>query len=132
MKRINGLLVLSASVLLASVATADVSEMDNHKTVTVDCAKDANVTLLGNENTYTLHGTCVSLKVQGNKNTVHADTVKTIAVDGNDNTVAAAATDSISTRGDRNTVSYKAGVSSGKDKPGITNPGKNNTISKSQ
>jgi hypothetical protein len=124
MKMLTGLLLLSASL-----AAADVMEMDNHKTVTVDCKKDPNVSVMGNENTYTLHGTCVSLQVQGNKNTVAADTVTTISIPGNDNTVAAAATDSISTPGERNTVSYKAGAS-GKDKPGITNPGKNNTIGK--
>lgn len=116
-----GLLVLSASV-----AAADVSEMDNHRTVSVDCAKDANVTLLGNQNTYTLKGTCTLLRVQGNNNTVHADTVATINVDGNDNSVTASATNNINVRGDRNTVKYKA------DKPGIANAGKGNTISQTK
>ena len=51
-------------------------------TVSVDCAKDATVTLLGNQNTYTLKGTCTS--------------------------VTASATNNINVRGDRNTVKYKA------------------------
>ena len=60
--------LITASLLcLTSIASADVSIMDNDQTVAVDCAKDKNVSIIGNGATVTLTGTCDKVSVSGNK-----------------------------------------------------------------
>ena len=104
-------LAIASLLLAASPALADVSIVDNHKTVKVDCSKDKTATILGNENTITLTGTCSLVSVAGNKNTVKADTATKLDVAGNDNTASVTASDQISVPGSRNTVTWKKGAS---------------------
>ncbi len=114
-------------VLVASIASADVMQADNNAKVTVDCKKDPVVDIAGNSNTFTLKGTCTTLRVSGNKNTVTGD-VKTIEVSGNDNKVSAGTTGSILVSGDRNTVSWKKG---GK-KPNVADSGEGNNVAEAK
>ena len=123
---------LLASLLIslaATTAAADVTVMDNDKTLTVDCAKDKNVTIVGNDITVTLVGTCEKLYVSGNDAKVTGST-KGAFVAGNDNTLTLEAVDTISTPGNENTVTYRRPVS--KKKTSVSNPGNGNKITQSK
>ena len=111
--------------LLASTASADVTVMDNNKTLTVDCAKDKNVNLVGNHITVTLTGTCENVKVTGNHETV-TGSVLNAYVAGNNNTLTLDAVDQISVAGNKNTATYKKPVA--KKKTSVSNTGKDNKI----
>ena len=113
---------LLASLLVSSVALADVDEVDNNKTHTVDCKKDSTVRVSGNSNTFTLKGTCESVQVSGNKNTIKGDGAKQVMLSGNDNTIHLTSIDSVMVSGDRNAVSYK------KKKPTVADQGNKNTV----
>ena len=117
---------LLASLLVSSVALADVDEVDNKKTHTVDCTKDKTVRVSGNSNTFTLKGTCDSVQVSGNKNTVKGDGAKQVMLSGNDNTIDLSSIDSLMVSGDRNTVSYK------KKKPTVADQGNGNKITQAK
>lgn len=112
---------LIALMLLSTAALADVNEIDNNKTHAVDCAKDATVRVSGNSNTFVLKGTCKSVQISGNKNTVKGDGVASLMLSGNDNKIALTIDNAMVT-GDRNTVSYKG------KKPSIQDTGTKNTI----
>jgi Protein of unknown function (DUF3060) len=113
--------------LLAATASADVTVMDNNKTLTVDCAKDKNVNLVGNHITVTLTGTCDNVKVTGNHETVVGSTTNAY-VAGNHNTLTLDAVDLISVAGNNNTATYKKPAA--KKKTSVSNLGKNNNITK--
>src|SRR5690348_15309355 len=115
-----------ASLVVSSLAAADVMEADNNHTVTVDCKKDPRVDISGNKNTYKLAGVCKQLRVSGNDNTVTAETLIVIMISGNRNTVTAAATDQIAVSGDHNTVSWKKAVAKDKKAPGVLDNGDGN------
>lgn len=108
-----------ALLLLATPAFADVSVIDNNKTITVDCAKDPKVDLVGNNITLTLTGTCKTVNVTGNKETVKGSATS-VFVAGNENTVNIDTADTITVAGNKNTVTYKTGK--------VSNPGKNNKV----
>jgi len=112
---------LLALLLLSSAAVADVNEIDNNKTHAVDCAKDATVRVSGNGNTFTLKGTCKSVQISGNKNTVKGDGAKSLMLSGNENTIALTLENAM-VSGDNNTVSYKG------KKPAISDTGNKNAI----
>jgi len=112
---------LLASLLVSSVALADVDEVDNNKTHVVDCKKDSTVRVSGNSNTFTLKGTCASVQVSGNKNTVKGDGAKQVMLSGNDNAIALTI-DKLMVSGDRNTVGYKG------KKPSVSDMGNDNKI----
>lgn len=122
MKLLASLLVV---VVSATSAIADVTVMDNDKTISVDCAKDKNVTLTGNHITVNLSGTCDSVKVTGNHETVNGS-VANAFVAGNHNTLALDGVDTISVSGSNNTVTHKKPLA--KKKTSVSNLGKNNTI----
>ena len=122
-------LALLAISLLAVPAVADVTVIDNNKTVTIDCAKDKTVMLMGNKIKATLSGTCEKLNVSGNKIEVTGST-KHAYVAGSDNTLALEGVDLISVPGNDNTVTYKTTVA--KKKTSITNPGKRNKITQTR
>jgi hypothetical protein len=107
---------------VSSVALADIDEVDNGKTHTVDCKKDPTVRVSGNSNTFTLKGTCKSVQLSGNKNTVKGDATQGLMVSGNDNTIHLTSVSSVMLSGDRNTVSYK------KTKPNFVDQGSKNTV----
>ncbi|MDQ3337635.1 MAG: DUF3060 domain-containing protein [Myxococcota bacterium] len=114
-----------AILLLAATASADVTVMDNDKTLTVDCAKDKNVYLVGNNITVTLTGTCDNVKVTGNHETVLGSTLNAY-VAGNNNTLTLDGVDKISIAGNKNTATYKKSAT--KKKTDVSNTGKDNTI----
>lgn len=108
-------------VALPALASADVTIIDNGKTVAIDCAKDPQVDLIGNHLTVTLTGTCTKLNITGNHETVTGSATD-VSVMGNENSVALDATDKIMVAGNKNTVSWK--------QPGtkVQNSGKDNTV----
>ncbi len=112
---------LLALMLLSTAALADVNEIDNNKTHAVDCAKDATVRVSGNGNTFTLKGTCKSVQISGNKNTVKGDGATSLMLSGNQNTITLTL-DNAMVSGDDNKVSYKG------KKPSISDTGNKNSI----
>jgi Protein of unknown function (DUF3060) len=123
------LLASLALVLCSSVAFADVTVMDNDKTIAVDCAKDKNVTLIGNNITANLSGTCESVKVTGNHENV-VGSVTNAFVAGNHNTLVLDGVDTISVAGNHNTVTHKKPLA--KQKTNVSNLGKGNTITQTK
>jgi hypothetical protein len=119
------LLAILAISLGAHTAFADVTVMDNDQTLTVDCAKDRNVNLVGNHITVTLTGTCDTVKVTGNHETVIGSSTNAYVL-GNHNTLNMDAVDTISIAGNKNTVAYKKPIK--KKKTTVSNAGKNNTV----
>lgn len=99
-------LVLASLLFVPALAHADVSIDDNDQTVTVDCAKDKNVMISGNQATVTLTGVCERVVVAGNRATV-TGSAAAVSVPGNENTVTLAAVDLIATPGNLNTVTWK-------------------------
>ena len=110
---------------IAAPAAADVSVIDNNKTIAVDCAKDPKVDLIGNGITLTMTGTCQKVSVTGNNEHV-TGSATTVFVAGNDNTIDVGTAVTITTAGNNNTVTWKTG------KPTISNPGKGNKVSQAK
>lgn len=120
-----GIVVVGA----AGAARADVSIVDNDKTVTVDCAKDRAVELIGNHITVTLVGTCAQVSVLGNQGTVRGSATR-FTVAGNRNTVTADGADAIAISGNGNTVTYKRGLA--RKQPAVSNVGKSNRVTRAR
>lgn len=114
---------LLALVLLTSAALADVNEMDNSKTHTVDCAKDATVRVSGNKNVFMLKGTCKSVQLSGNSNVVKGDGTKALMISGDSNAIELATIENAAISGNSNVVSYKG------KKPTVSDNGKSNIVS---
>jgi hypothetical protein len=123
------MLAILAISLAATAASADVTVMDNNKTITVDCAKDKNVQLIGNHLTVSLSGACESVKVTGNHETV-VGSVTNAFVAGNHNTLNLDSVDNISVAGNHNTIAYKKPLA--KKKTSVANLGKGNTVSQTK
>jgi len=120
-------LAIFVSILfVAGVASADVTIMDNNKEMIVDCAKDPNISLLGNHITVTMNGTCAKVSATGNHLKI-IGSVTTANVPGNHNTLELDGVDTISVIGNHNTVSYKKPLA--KKKTMVSNVGKNNKVS---
>jgi hypothetical protein len=118
-------LALLVIPLTFSVAFADVSIMENKKTVAVDCAKDKEVNLIGNHITVNLTGTCTKVTVTGNHGTVNGSATGVFVL-GNQSTVNLDGVDTISIAGNQNTVSYKKPLA--KKKTTVSNSGKDNKV----
>ena len=118
-----------ASLLLAATASADVTIMDNKKTVTIDCAKDKTVNLVGNHITVTLNGRCTKVTATGNHGTVRGS-VTMAHVIGNHNNLQLDGVDAISVVGNDNTLSYKTALA--KKRTSVSNAGKRNKISQAK
>jgi len=97
---------LFALLAMTSLAAADVTIMDNDKTLEVDCAKDKEVNLLGNKITVTLKGVCTKVSLTGNHNTVTGSSL-TVSIPGNHNTATLDKVDTLAVPGNQNTVTYK-------------------------
>jgi hypothetical protein len=111
---------------LCGVAAADAMFADNKQTATVDCAKDSNVSISGNEATITLTGVCENVLVSGNKATL-TGSAKNVVVSGNNNTVDLDVVDKLLVSGNSNTVGYKKS-SDPKKKTKVSNPGNKNKV----
>lgn len=118
---------LLTSVAVLSLAVADVSIDDNDQTLTVDCAKDPNVSISGNQATVTLTGTCASVSISGNHATV-SGSAKAVSLVGNHNTATLDAVDKLAVLGNHNTATYKKPVSPKLKKTKVRNVGNHNTI----
>lgn len=114
-------------MLVPTIAFADLSVIENNKTLTVECAKEGSVRLIGNHNTITLIGTCAKVTITGNHATVKGS-ASVIYVAGNNNTLAIDGVDEIAVAGNKNTLAYKSGLK-GKLPTAIKNSGKDNKIS---
>jgi phosphate-selective porin len=117
-------LLAIALVLAPAIAAADVTIIDNGKTVAVDCAKDPAVSLIGNHLTVTLTGTCKKLDVSGNHETVKGSADQ-VYIQGNENTISIDASKTISVAGNKNIVTWKSGA------PKLSNAGKDNKVTQS-
>lgn len=120
-------LLVATLLALTSLASADVSIIDNNQTVEVDCAKDNQITVVGNHATVTLAGTCSKVSISGNHATL-VGAATTVSIAGNQNTAMLSGVDTLMVAGNENTVVYKGPVSAKSTK--IKNPGTKNTITK--
>lgn len=123
--------VILASVSLLPLAAADVSLVDNDETITVDCAADPNVSIMGNHATVTLTGTCMQVSVSGNHATV-IGSAAAVSIAGNHNTATLDGVDALSVSGNDNTVTYRKPVNAKLKKPKISNWGNDNTITRTK
>jgi N-acyl-D-aspartate/D-glutamate deacylase len=108
-----------------SAARADVSIIDNNKTLDVDCAKDPEISLVGNNIKVTAKGVCAKITVSGNHETV-TGSATVVFVAGNHNTVTLAAADDITIAGNSNTVTVRKSLKL--PAPKIANSGTDNHI----
>jgi hypothetical protein len=108
-------------------ARANVTVLDNDKTLEVDCAKDPQVDLLGNHITLTTKGVCAKITIHGNEVTV-TGSASVVAVNGNHNTVTLAAADDVAVNGDHNTVTVTKPIKAKAVR--ISNLGKENHVTR--
>jgi hypothetical protein len=104
-----------AAALGGSIASAfaeDLVVRENNRTIAQACDGKTTAEIDGNDNTITLTGECVAVKVMGNRNTVAFEAAATLSTWGNDNV-----------------VSYQRGPGK-KPAPAISNPGSRNRISR--
>jgi len=123
------LIVLASVTALGTTASADVSVLDNNKTLTIDCAKDKQVNLVGNRIKATLVGTCDKVSVTGNHETV-IGSAKVVYVAGNSNELTIEAADTITLAGNKNTLSWKRGVTG--PRPKLSNVGTDNKVTQAK
>jgi hypothetical protein len=109
----------------SSPARADVSIADNNKTINVDCAKDQNISVMGNHITINTTGVCTSLTIAGNECSF-TGSVMSASVPGNHNTITLTAVDDVSVQGNYNTVFVKRPIKS--KKPSVSNIGNHNKV----
>ena len=117
--------MIAVTLAVATTAAADISVIDNHKTLDVDCAKDPEINLIGNHITLTTKGVCTKITVTGNHETV-TGSANVVYVAGNHNTVTIDASDDVTVNGNNNTLSVKKGVT--KKTPKVSNAGKDNKV----
>ncbi len=110
---------------LPAPARADVSVIDNDKTLDVDCAKDPEVNLIGNHLTVTTKGVCARITISGNHATV-TGSANAVLVSGNHNTLTLAAADDVTVSGNSNTLTVRKSVKL--KAPRVTNSGTDNHI----
>lgn len=124
-------LILSGALVcgLAVPAFADLSILDNNKTLKVDCAKDAKVDLIGNHITVTLDGTCAKVTVTGNHASVTGSATK-VFVAGNNNKLSIDGADDIAIAGNKNALTWKRGLKAAN--PKVANTGKDNAITQAK
>jgi catabolite regulation protein CreA len=108
-------------------ARADVSVLDNDKTIEVDCAKDPQVNLLGNHLTVTLKGVCARVAIDGNEATV-SGSAGAVRVNGNHNTITLDAADQVAIYGNDNTVTVQKPIKAKKVQ--ISSPGSRNKVTR--
>jgi len=106
-------------------ARADVSVIDNNKTLDVDCAKDPEISLVGNHLTITTKGVCARITISGNYANV-TGSATAVLVSGNHNTVSLAAADDVVVSGNSNTVSVQKSVKL--KAPRVANSGNDNHV----
>lgn len=121
--------VLATAFAVSTVASAEVSVLENNKTLTHDCAKDRVVDLIGNHIKITLIGTCARVSITGNHETV-IGSATIVYVTGNNNNLTLEGADKITLAGNKNTLSWKQGAA--KHLPKIVNVGKHNNVTQAK
>jgi len=122
---------LLTSVTLLPLAAADVSIVDNDQTIAVDCATDPNVSIMGNQATVSLTGTCAKVVISGNHATV-SGSAALVSILGNHNTARLDGVDTISVSGNHNTATYKKPVNPKLKKTKVSSLGSHNTITRTK
>ena len=125
----NRLVFAVALVAFAQLASADISIVDNHKQLTVDCAADPNVTVSGNHAQLTLTGTCGSVQLLGN-HAVVTGSATSVMMAGNHNTATLAAVDDLRVTGNHNTATYQRALKRKATK--VSTTGKFNKVGKAK
>jgi hypothetical protein len=120
------MLYAAALTLTAATAHAGVNIIDNDQKLTVDCAKEKTVNIVGNNATVTLTGTCGQVNISGNEASVKGSAVR-VNISGNESTLVLDAVDTLRVSGNENKISYKKGVKA--KKPSVANSGTDNKIS---
>ena len=116
---------------LPAVASADVSIIDNEQKITVNCAKDKTVNIIGDEATVTLTGTCTQINISGNAAKI-TGSVTAVQISGNKSKLTLDALDSIMVSGDNNTVTWKKTVTDKQKQPKVMNSGDGNSIGRAK
>jgi hypothetical protein len=117
--------IVAVVAALGSDAHAEVTVIDNHKTVEVDCARDPEIHLVGNHLTLTTKGVCARIAITGNHETV-TGSAGVVHIAGNHNTVTLTAADDVTVEGNNNTVTVRKPVKL--KAPRIANAGTDNHI----
>ena len=121
-------LLAATLALTAATAHAEVNIIDNDQKITVDCAKERGVNIVGNKAVVTLTGVCEEVNISGNKATVKGS-VRQVNVSGNDNLLTLEGVDAILVSGNKNTITYKKALKDAAKKPSALNSGSDNKIS---
>src|SRR5689334_13459953 len=119
------LLAAATLALTAATARAGVNIIDNDAKLTIDCAKEKTVNIVGNNATLTLSGTCLEVNISGNEANIKGS-VEHVNISGNDNTLALDAVDQILISGNKNKVTYKKTIKA--KKTNALNTGNDNKI----
>jgi len=128
MKHVSLAAVLAAVTALATLAAparAEVTVLDNNRTLDIDCAKDPEIALVGNHITLSTQGVCATITILGNHASVRGSSHE-VNVAGNHNTLSLVAADDVSVAGNHNTVSVRKGVT--RKAPRISNLGTDNRV----
>ena len=94
MKCLTFAATLASLCAALGAARADITVLDNDKTLEVDCAKDPQVGLAGNHITLTLKGICAMILVDGNEATIRGSAAA-VRINGNHNTATLDAADQV-------------------------------------
>ena len=119
------LAALTAVAALAAPAHAEITIIDNNRTLDVDCTKDPEIELVGNHFAVTMQGVCASIAILGNHASVSGSS-REVHVAGNHNTLTLIAADEVSVAGNHNTISVRKAVTL--KAPRISNLGTDNRV----
>jgi hypothetical protein len=127
MKHVSLAAVLAALALsvLAAPARAELTVLDNNRALDVDCAKDPEITLVGNHIAVATQGVCARITILGNHASVNGSSTE-VHIAGNHNTLTLVAADEVTVAGNHNTVSVRKAVTL--KAPRISNLGNKNRV----
>ena len=114
-------------VLVSSPVFAD-QNFEKAPGATVDCGKDDVVNINHGGGTYTIKGSCKEINLSGGGVKLTIESATAINVNGAGNTLAVGTLGDIVINGAKNKVTYKKAAKG--DKPGVTQMGTGNTVTK--
>jgi hypothetical protein len=123
------LLIAMALVALPATSRAERKVQGSEQFMTHDCAEDATLTILGNQNFVTVIGTCKQVTVSGSQNHLTVESSLTVSVPGQQNWLIVDATDAIRASGYQNWIEYRSSVTADK-RTTVSNTGRENVIRK--
>lgn len=125
MKHFSLAACIAVLTALAAPARAEITVIDNNRTLDVDCAKDPDVAVVGNHIAVTTQGVCAKITVLGNHASVTGAATE-VYVAGNHNRLALTAADEVTVAGNHNSVSVRKAVTL--KAPRISNLGTGNRV----